>query len=251
MTNRTRSTSSTPRIAAIFVWALVLPLFGAAGCKLLKPDTKKQFGEECTQDADCESTECATYGSVCTKNCTYDKECGGGYVCRARDGKPGDACAKPTGNAVGQTCQTASECQNGYCLKPVGQADSLGFCSGHCETSDDCPANYKICLGISDSGNLKMCLPGDPAAAGTVEPPKFVAPRPVVTVTRTVSTITTTTTTTPTPTTSATGHPLGPVTSSSATSTAPTTTSSATRTTTTTKTPTKTGPKIIIKPPKK
>src|SRR5262245_43617316 len=150
-------------LGALAMLAVFLPLSTMAGCKLFNKD-KKQFGEDCQSDMDCDSMECATYGSVCTKTCAYDKDCGTGYVCRARDGKPGDACAKPTGNPNGQTCNNAAECQSGNCLKPVGQQDATGFCSTHCATADECPAGYKMCQSISDSGQTMFCLPGDPSA---------------------------------------------------------------------------------------
>jgi hypothetical protein len=185
-------------LGAFTILAFVLPLSMAAGCKLFNKE-KKQFGEDCTADTDCDSAECATYGSVCTKACTYDKDCGSGLVCRAREGgKSGDACAKPTGNATGQTCNTPAECQSGNCLHKTGQSDQPGICSNHCVSGDDCPAGFKICVALDDSNGTKFCIPGDPAAAitATADAPKFYAPRPVMTTTRTTGTTTTTTTTT-------------------------------------------------------
>lgn len=246
-------------VGAMALLAVLLPLTSLAGCKLLNRE-KKQFGEDCTTDTDCESLECATYGSVCTKTCVYEKECGAGYVCRARDGKPGDACAKPTGNPTGAVCQNASECQSGNCLKPVGQGDGAGFCSSHCETETDCPDGYKFCHSISDSGTVGFCLPG--GGGGTNIPgsqpevPKFIAPRPVATrtITTTVTT-TTTTTTTPTPTQTASGNFLLPNPTATATATAaPTATATATAKPTATATasgsPTVKRPPIILKPKK-
>ncbi len=246
---------------ALALLAVFLPLSTLAGCKLLNRE-KKAFGEDCTTDLDCEGMECATYGSVCTKTCVFDKECGSGYVCRARDGKPGDACAKPTGNPLGQSCNNPSECQSGNCLKPVGQGDAVGFCSAHCETEADCPESYKFCHSISDSGSVGFCLPGGSGGTeipGATARPIFVAPRPVATVTKTISTITTTTTLT-VPTATApqpTGNFLFPsanptataaptTTATSAPTTKPTSTATAAPTNTTTK-----RPPLIIKPIKK
>ena len=238
-------------LGALALLAVLLPLSSLAGCKLLNRE-KKQFGEDCTTDTDCDSLECATYGSVCTKTCVYDKECGSGYVCRARDGKPGDACSKPTGNPTGSVCQGASECQSGNCLKPVGQSDGAGFCSGHCETEADCPENYKFCHSISDSGAVGFCLPGGGGSTNIPgnqpEAPKFVAPRPVATRTITTTSSTTTTTTTPTPTQTATGNFLLPNPSGTA-STKPVTSATATATSTATSKPTASSTSTVKRPP--
>jgi hypothetical protein len=243
-------------IGALAALAVFLPLMTAAGCKLFNKE-KKPFGEDCQSDMDCESLECATYGSVCTKACTYDRECGSGFVCRARDGgRAGDACAKPTGVPNGQACNNAAECQSGNCLKPVGQNDALGFCSTHCETDADCPENHKLCMSISDSGQIKFCLPGGGGSAniGGNEPPKFVAPRPVGTVRPpTTATTTTTTSTTTSVAVKPTASPVI-VTAPTGTTAAPTTTSAATATTTSSSSTTTAPPikkPVLILPTKK
>jgi hypothetical protein len=241
---------------ALALLVVFLPLTTLAGCKLFNRQ-KKQFGEDCTTDIDCDSLECATYGSVCTKACVFEKDCGAGYVCRARDGKPGDACAKPTGNPTGQSCNNASECQSGNCLKPVGQGDAVGFCSAHCQTEADCPDNYKVCHEISDSGSVGFCLPGGGGSAaipgGATAQPIYVAPRPATTVTKTVTTTTTTTTVPPATTPLSTGNFLHPTASATATA-APTATATTKPTATPTATVAPTGkrpPTIIIRPPHK
>jgi hypothetical protein len=226
-------------IGALATLAVLLPLATMAGCKLFDKE-KKAFGEDCQSDTDCDSLECATYGSVCTKPCTYDRECGGGFVCRARDGgRPGDACAKPTGVPNFQACNNPAECQSGNCLKPVGQSDATGFCSTHCETETDCPEGHKLCMSISDSGQVKFCLPGGGGSAnipGGPETPKFVAPRPVGTYKPPATTTTTTTTTTAAASVKPTSSSPGPVLTAgqpSATATVAATAPTASATTTT------------------
>jgi hypothetical protein len=157
------------------VW-MVLVMASAAGCDLLKSKSKKPFGEECATDADCESLECATYGSICTKSCTYDKDCGGSYVCRAKDVGSGNQCSKPSGAAPNGACNSSQECQHGICLKKEGQTEVAGVCSKYCEAVGDCPAGMQICDAIS-GGSIKMCIPGD-ATAPAAERPVFVAPKP-------------------------------------------------------------------------
>ena len=181
---------SGARAAAALLAGLGLTLALGTGCGFLKKE-KKAFGEDCAVATDCESGECATYGSICSKNCTYDGECGSGLVCRARDDGPGNLCSKAQGLAPNQSCKTPPECDHGHCLKRVGQQDQAGICSLYCQTADDCPAGMKVCDSISDSGSLKFCLPGGDMPAA--ERPKFSAPRPVATVTKTTTTTTTTT----------------------------------------------------------
>lgn len=166
-------------------WAM-LGFFGVmlalgSGCDLLGSKKKKAFGEACVADLDCETSECATYGSICSKSCTYDKDCGGDLVCRVRDSGTGGQCAKPAGTPPGanSTCNTASECQNAQCLRRTNEPTSPGICSKYCQDANDCPAGMKICDSISDSGALKLCLPGDASTPASARP-VFVAPKPVV-----------------------------------------------------------------------
>src|SRR3569832_257636 len=74
-----------------------------AGCGLLTPKQKQAFGTECVTDLDCESLTCSTDGNICSKSCTYDKECAGGtgdLVCRTKgDGTGANWCSKPVGVA--------------------------------------------------------------------------------------------------------------------------------------------------------
>jgi hypothetical protein len=242
---------------ALAALALFVPLVTAAGCNLFNKE-KKAFGEDCQSDTDCDTLECATYGSVCTKPCTYDRECGSGFVCRARDGRPGDACAKPTGVPNGQACNNAAECQSGNCLKPVGQGDATGFCSIHCESDAECPESYKLCMSISDSGATKFCLPGGGGSAnipGGPEQPKFVAPRPVSTVKVPTTATTTAVTATATVAAQPAGTNTGPIlvhptaTATSTATAAPTTTAAATATATTKPTATSTATTTVKKPP--
>lgn len=150
-------------------------LLASSGCDLLKPKAKKAYGQDCSADTDCESLTCATYGSVCSKACTYNKECEGGLVCRGKDEGPGQVCSKPVGAAPNASCMSGADCQHGWCLKRVGESDAPGICSHHCAAPEDCPAGMKICDSISDSGALKMCLPGDEKAPASARP-KFGPP---------------------------------------------------------------------------
>jgi hypothetical protein len=161
--------------AAALLGALGLTLALGSGCDFLK-SKPKAFGESCTEAKECESGECATYGSFCSKGCTYDSECGAGYVCRARDDGAGSLCSKAQGTAPNAACGVPAECDHGHCLKRVGQQDQPGICSLQCQTANDCPDGMKICESISDSGAVKFCLPGGATAAA--DKPVFVAPRP-------------------------------------------------------------------------
>lgn len=170
------------RAGAVLMLGAWLALFSAAagGCDIFKEKEKKAFAEACVQGADCESLACATYGSICTKDCTYDKDCGGDLVCRVKDTGAGSECSKPFGVAPAATsvCSNASDCQHARCVKKAGEA--TGVCSKTCQELVDCPAGMKICDVIPDTGSVKLCLPGDEATPAA-EKPKYTAPKPTPT----------------------------------------------------------------------
>jgi len=140
---------------------LAMLVFGA-GCGLLKQEEeRKAFGNACAKDTDCESLQCATYGSICTKSCTYDSECGDGLVCRAKDVGSGRACSKISGSAVGSSCTKASECDHGACLKKADAPNDPGYCSRTCQSQTDCPDGHKLCEAASEGESTKMCVAGD------------------------------------------------------------------------------------------
>ncbi|MFT3773181.1 MAG: hypothetical protein QM820_47990 [Minicystis sp.] len=149
------------------------------GCKFLKKE-KKAFGQECVTDLDCVDLMCSTTGNICTKTCTYDKDCGGDLVCRTKDDGSGNWCSKPVGTAPNGSCMNSWDCQHNHCLKYVDKEEQPGICSKYCQTEADCPDGMKICTKISDSGLLKLCIPGDPKAEPTSRPqfsPTPVTPR--------------------------------------------------------------------------
>ena len=163
-------------LTAFVAFVSLSALVAGAGCDKFKPKPKKAYGEDCTQDLDCESSTCTTYGSVCSKSCTYNKDCEGGLVCRAKDEGAGSVCSKPIGSPPNGGCMSGADCQHGWCLKKVGESNEPGICSHYCQASDDCPAGMKICDSISDSGMLKMCPPGDEKAPAASRP-KFGPPQ--------------------------------------------------------------------------
>ncbi len=154
-------------LALLFAAGLVATV---EGCK---PKPKKAFGETCAEDLDCESMTCSDQGNICSKSCTYDRDCGGEYVCHATAPASG-VCSKNLGAPPNGGCQQGDDCANGNCLHKVGEDTAPGICSKWCATADDCPAGMKLCERISDSGALKYCLPGgaDPAARPKFGPPK-------------------------------------------------------------------------------
>lgn len=147
------------------------------GCKMLKKE-KKAFGAECTTDLDCADMMCSTTGNICSKSCTYDKDCGGDLVCRTKDdGSGANWCSTKVGTAPNGGCMNSWDCQHNHCLKYVGKEDQQGICSKYCQTEADCPDGMKICTKISDSGLLKLCIPGDPKAEPSSRP--SFSPTPV------------------------------------------------------------------------
>jgi hypothetical protein len=167
--NGTQRRKTPGRTAAAGV-VVVLVAGSLCACSFFKPKPKKQFGEDCTSPFDCDSMQCSTYGSICTKDCTYDKDCGADLVCRGQDTGTGSQCSKAMGNPPGAACMVATECAHDHCLKQVGKEDQPGFCSKFCSATDDCAAGFKVCEAISDSGALKMCLPGDPSTPASQRP---------------------------------------------------------------------------------
>jgi hypothetical protein len=164
----------------------------AVGCGFLKPKTKKAFAETCAVDSDCDSLDCAGQGNVCSKACQYNADCGGTLVCRQKDDGSGDHCTQPVGVKLNGSCMDPSDCENGHCLKHVGEDNAPGICSRFCAAPADCPDGMKICDTISDTGVLKMCLPGGApgvpvAKFGTV--PRSTVAKPVVTVPPPVATV--------------------------------------------------------------
>jgi hypothetical protein len=200
---------------------------GAAGCGFLKQEEaeKKAFGVACAKDTDCASLQCAATGSICTKSCTYDKDCGDGLVCRAKETGAGLECSKSVGSKIGASCTAASECDHGYCLKKADAPSEPGFCSSTCQGPAECPEGYKLCDTLTASETVKMCILGsDLIPIG--ERPKFTAPQATTVKAPTTATATATTTTTtaaPTTTTTTSAAP----TTTTTTSAAPTATTSA------------------------
>ena len=210
--------------------ALFLGL-GAIGCGFLKQEEpeKKAFGVACAKDTDCASLQCAATGSICTKSCTYDKDCGDGLVCRAKDTGSGLECSKAAGSKVGATCATAAECDHGFCLKKADAPSEPGFCSATCQGPGECPEGYKLCDTLTASDTTKMCILGDDRIP-IGERPKFTAPTTTVKTTAT-ATATTTSTASAVPTTTATASATATATSTA--SVAPTTTATASASATT------------------
>lgn len=179
--------SKTTRAILAGLWLLAL---GAAGCGMLKgKEEKKATGQACTQNADCESDACTTYGNVCTKSCVLDSECGEGLVCRVKDTGGGSQCAKPIGARTGSTCAKNAECDHGMCLKPQGaSATDGGYCSQACGASTDCPNGYTSCAANPNDAAAKACQSAtdDRIKIGDAQPtaptaPGVQVPRPTTT----------------------------------------------------------------------
>jgi len=170
-----RAGRALQRAVAGLVVGLVaaLSISSIEGCK---PKPKGALGADCNDASDCESALCSEATGVCSKACTYDKDCTGGLICHAMNDTHNE-CNKPEGQQVGGSCMNGGDCANGICLHYVGKEAQPGICSKYCQAPDDCPNNYKICDKISDLGLLKVCIPGDPAKAATsAEKPKFSKP---------------------------------------------------------------------------
>lgn len=169
MDTRTRTWKAKGRTAGIACMLAALVVSSLEGCKL-KSTEKKGLGAECTDDADCSSLTCSTTGNVCSKSCTYDRDCGPALVCRRKDDGTGNWCSKAIGMRPNGACMGTEDCDHAQCLKYVGKEDQPGLCTKYCATPDDCPVGMKRCETISDTGLLKVCLPGDSSVDAGARP---------------------------------------------------------------------------------
>jgi hypothetical protein len=182
--------AKTKTSRAILSGLVLLALAAATGCGMLGgKEEKRTVGQACTQNADCDSDACTTYGNVCTKNCTLDAECGEGLVCRVKDAGGGSQCAKPIGARTGSTCAKSAECDHGLCLKPQGaSATDGGYCSQTCAASTDCPNGFTTCSANPNDASAKACQSAtdDRIKIGDAQPttpaqPGILTPRAVTT----------------------------------------------------------------------
>jgi len=166
-------------LGAVMVGSLFMFSMIGFGCMSSEPEkvARKPFGQTCAADADCESSQCAVHGKICSKTCASDRECGDGLVCRGLDSGSGMQCAKPEGSSVGSSCQAASECDHGLCVKKADAPSEPGFCSRLCIGTAECPDGYKICDSLTD-GAPKMCFQGDDKIP--IDRAKFAAPVQIV-----------------------------------------------------------------------
>ncbi len=120
-------------------------------------------GTACTIDTDCASLRCTSVGSarICTTPCVASAgACPLGEVCSALDGTTGSescgfcvgASSIPTGRALGEICDDASQCTSGTC-SVVDAASATTVCTQACENDGGCPTAGFRC----ESG---LCTPG-------------------------------------------------------------------------------------------
>lgn len=119
-------------------------------------------GASCAADTDCVSLRCTSLGgaSICTTPCVAGAgACPYGEVCSASTGTTGAAacgfCASaasfPSGRALGEVCDDASQCASGDC-RPIGPGGA-SLCTQPCENDGGCPVTTFRC----DEG---ACAPG-------------------------------------------------------------------------------------------
>ncbi len=163
-------------------------------CKdgLCKEPPLAALGEPCNSAGDCASKMCVAGpdGKVCSKGCTGDAGCPGGFVCEevTVNGVPMMACL-PTGECVpdcvgkvcggngcegscgecdpgfsctagackpeaGATCGGPEDCASGICIT----FQSGTFCSKPCSTDEGCPAGW-VCGPWIDTDTPTVCAP--------------------------------------------------------------------------------------------
>lgn len=107
----------------------------------LDADTRLPFGDECSENSQCQSGLClsaADDSSFCSSPC--QEGCPAGYACGASD-----ACVVAT-NFLCKTCELDSDCggQGNRCIV----YDGGSFCGSDCGGPGDCPTDFS-CLEVS------------------------------------------------------------------------------------------------------
>ena len=122
-----------------------------------------QNGAACTADTDCASLRCTALGgsSICTTPCVSGSgTCPLGEACSALVGSTGaDACgfcvgaaSLPTGRALGEVCDDASQCASGLCAIVDGSG-ARTVCTQACDNDGGCPTASFRCEDA-------LCVPG-------------------------------------------------------------------------------------------
>ena len=87
---------------------------------------------------------------LCMPDCVVPADCRDGYVCL------GSVCRPPAG--AGTVCTAGTDCASGEC--------QLGYCTGPCETHEDCP-NGMFCAANASDEMTCTVIPDDDVVAGT------------------------------------------------------------------------------------
>lgn len=158
-------------------------------------ETKREFGDTCTQREECISNIClfVATGGFCSKTCIDSSNCPNDYNCLGvmdaiEQGQIAYVCV-PTGDMLCTTCQTHSECSligQDLCL-PYANGS---FCARDCRTVS-CPIGYTCTDVVLGGQNYRQCIPDSGACdcnannPGTTENCLISTPLGVCTGTRT------------------------------------------------------------------
>lgn len=131
-------------------------------------------GSPCGSDRDCTSSICVNDGSntFCSKLCTDDCACPGGFSCVPTTSAGVSVCAPgangcstgrdsgttppPGGGTTGDSCAAGNQCASGICAHAAGA--STGFCTRACYGDATCPCGYQ-CFPTTTAGT-SVCGPG-------------------------------------------------------------------------------------------
>lgn len=126
-----------------------------AGCLL-------ELGEDCSADADCESSFCADDG---TCKCDGDADCPADFVC---DVAPGTAecVAAGCGNSVtelGEACDDGNTDDNDGCSKNcLAELEEACDATSDCEVGECDASSICVCTTSTDCAAGEVCKPADP-----------------------------------------------------------------------------------------
>lgn len=145
------------------------------------------FSSQCTRlcidDADCGPGDgflCMDWGTerMCMQACAVDADCASEQVCSVLFNETVNrfdwVCSNPRGEVStgevpeGGNCASGGDCESGFCLTFTHDETVSYYCTGPCETADDCPAELATCGTVNmtkpDSSVqvVNACVPSTP-----------------------------------------------------------------------------------------
>ena len=129
-------------------------------CEFAANPSKGEAGAPCNDNADCDSSFCATTtdGGRCTLTCTDC--CPTGWGCQQAPGKDAVYVCLPRLEALCLPCVADADCESrnkgALCLSY--ESGAAHFCGGSCVSEADCPGGYGCVESKGTAGTAKQCV---------------------------------------------------------------------------------------------